>query len=95
MATYILGEVRFSDPELYEKYTSGFPAVFAKFGGRVLAVDDAPVTLEGKANGERLVLLEFSDREAAERFWNSPEYRELAKYRHAAADSRILRFEGL
>jgi uncharacterized protein (DUF1330 family) len=94
MTTYLLGQVRIKDPEVYQKYTSGFLAVLAKYDGKLLAVDDAPEMLEGKATGERIVILQFADRAAAQRWWESPEYREMVKYRHAATDSQVLMVRG-
>lgn len=94
LASYILGQVRVEDPAIFSGYVSGFRRIFAQFGGRVLAVNDHPAILEGEGEADRLVLLEFADRAAALRFWNSPEYREIVRYRHAAAESRVLLFDG-
>ena len=94
MTTYLLGQVRIKDPEVYQKYTSGFLAVLAKHDGKLLVVDDAPEMLEGKVTGERIVILQFADRTAAQRWWESPEYRGMVKYRHAATDSQVLMVRG-
>jgi uncharacterized protein (DUF1330 family) len=52
MTTYMLGQIRIRDPELYKNYTSNFLSVLAKYEGKLLAVDDAPEALEGKVSGE-------------------------------------------
>jgi len=94
LASYILGQVRIKDPEIFSRYVSGFRRIFGQFGGRVLAVNDHPAALEGEWEADRLILLEFADRAAAVRFWNSPEYQEIVQYRHEAAESRVLMFDG-
>jgi uncharacterized protein (DUF1330 family) len=94
MTTYLFGQIRINDPELYKRYTSNFLSVLAKYEGELLAVDDAPEALEGKASGERIVILRFADRAAAQRWWQSPEYREIVKHRHARADSQVFMLSG-
>ena len=94
MTTYLLGQIRINDPDLYKRYTSNFLSVLAKYEGELLAVDDAPEALEGKASGDRIVILRFADRAAAQRWWQSPEYREIVKHRHASADSQVFVLRG-
>lgn len=94
MTAYILAQVDIHDPELYERYRAHTPELIARFGGRFLARGGAPEWLEGEG-ASRLVLIAFPDREAARRFWDSPEYRALAALRQRAAKSRVVLFEGI
>jgi uncharacterized protein (DUF1330 family) len=90
MTAYMLARVLIKNPELYKRYTSNFLSVLVKYEGKLLSVDDAPDVLEGNATGERVVILQFADRAAAERWWQSAEYRDMVKYRHASAESQVL-----
>jgi uncharacterized protein (DUF1330 family) len=60
--------------------------VFQKFNGRYLAVDQHPEVLEGTWNYSRVALIEFPDRDALKKWYNSPEYQEIVKFRLNAAD---------
>ena len=52
MTVYALAQLRIHDAERYGRYMNNFVArfteVFGKFGGRLLAADDAPRVLEGE-----------------------------------------------
>lgn len=94
MTTYIVGHIAIRDRERYAQYEAGFMPILQQHGGRIVAVSDAPAVLEGVADGRRLVILSFEDQKAAVTWMRSPEYREIAKHRHAAADAFILMTEG-
>ena len=94
-SAFIVGKVRIRNPEPYAAYVAGFAELLAQFDGQVVAVDRQAEALEGAWDADVLVLLRFADRAAAERFWHSPEYRDLARHRHEGADAEILLFQGL
>ncbi len=77
-------------PALYDRYLDGFDAVFERYEGEVLLVDDAPTVLEGEWPYTRLVLIRFPDEAALRRWYDSPEYQRLAQIRHQAADGFIV-----
>ena len=95
MSVYLVAQLKIHDRERYNQYVSGFMEIFAKYAGRVLAVDEAPKTLEGEWNYTRMVLLEFPSEEQARAWFESDEYRRLAQHRHAAADADIVLIKGL
>ena len=94
MTAYLVGHIAIHDRERYGQYEAGFMPILQQYGGQIVAVNDAPAVLEGVADGRRLVILSFSDQAAALTWIRSPEYREIAKHRHAAADAFILMTEG-
>ncbi|MFO1534856.1 MAG: DUF1330 domain-containing protein [Thermoplasmatota archaeon] len=51
--------------------------------------------LEGEWRPTRLVVIEFPDREAARRWFASPEYQQAARARRGAADFRAVLVDGL
>jgi uncharacterized protein (DUF1330 family) len=65
------------------------PTILAA-GGRIIALDDAPDSIEGSWHGTRTVILEFDSVDAARAWYNSSEYQAHAPRRHAAADSNAV-----
>ena len=85
MAAYWLARARIVDPVEYKKYTDLVPAIFDRFGGRVLARGGKFRILEGPENFERHIVVEFPSLEQAEACFNSPEYIEAAVFRRGGA----------
>lgn len=72
------------DPDEYHRYEKGFFPVLKPYGGRFITYDDSVTVLEGDRSEGRTVIIEFDDEETLMRWWDSNEYRELAKIRHAS-----------
>lgn len=85
MAAYWITRARIVDPAEYKKYTDLVPGILAKYGGKVLTRGGAFKILEGPANFERHVVIEFPSLEQAEACFNSPEYREAVAFRRGGA----------
>ena len=79
-----------NDRDGYRKYESGFFPILKAHGGRCITYDDAPMMLEGEREAGRTVIIGFDSEEACLAWWNSPEYQELAKHRHAATTSHAI-----
>ena len=95
VSVYTIAQLRFTDRAAYDRYQAKFMDVFGRYSGTVLAADESPRVIEGQWDGEKLVLLSFPD-EASFRQWaESPEYREIARDRHAGADTVVLLVDGL
>ncbi len=93
MAAYFIAQINFRDKAGYQKYLEGFDSIFAKFTGEVLLVEDHPVVLEGKYKHDRLVMIKFPDKEELRRWYDSPEYQELAKIRRKVSAADIIMVE--
>ena len=94
MSVYIVAQLKFTRRELYDRYQARFFEVFRKFKGRLLIADEQPMVLEGSFERDKVVVLEFPDREAAMEFHNSPEYAAIAVDRKAGADAVVLMLRG-
>ncbi|MEW6412723.1 MAG: DUF1330 domain-containing protein [Candidatus Zixiibacteriota bacterium] len=94
MSCYFVAQITIHDPDLYERYLDSFDEVFDRYSGTVVAVDDAPVILEGGWPCTRTVLIRFRDKDEAQRWYRSEEYQKIARYRHGAADANIVLIEG-
>lgn len=100
MTVYALVQLRIHDAERYGRYMQNFVArftdVFGKFGGKLLAADEAPRVLEGEWwDRNKVVLMEFPDEAAFTAWATSPEYNEIAVDRIAGAEAVVLLVKGL
>ena len=89
MSVYIVARIDIDDRERYAQYEAGFMEIFARHGGRLLSVDEAPEVIEGEWPATRTVLIEFPDREAAMAWYRSEDYQQLAQHRFAASRGDI------
>jgi uncharacterized protein (DUF1330 family) len=95
MAAYLIADVHVTDQRLYDEYRDRVPAVIAAYGGRYLVRGGRIEQLEGDANAQRVVVLEFSDMARLKAFYDSPEYRALIAIRQRSARANLLAVEGL
>jgi uncharacterized protein (DUF1330 family) len=94
MTAYVIAEVEVADPEAYKTYVAATPASIARYGGRFLVRGGSGEALEGAAP-KRIVVLEFASREAARRWYESPEYSAARALRETAATVRLFIVEGV
>jgi uncharacterized protein (DUF1330 family) len=95
MAVYALAQLSIHDRERYGRYMSRFMPVLEKYNGKLLAADDTPRVLEGQWwDRNKVVLMEFADKDAFRAWANSPEYNEIAEDRKASADVVVLLIKG-
>ena len=95
MTTYILAQLTIHDRARYDRYAARFMDVLGRFEGRLLAADESPEVLEGKWPYQKVVLIEFKDREEALRWATSPEYRQIAVDREGSTVATVLSVSGL
>ena len=95
MSAYIIVEVDVKDPVRYEDYKKLTPASISAYGGRFIVRGGKAELIEGNQEPNRIVVLEFESAGKAKAWWNSPEYSEAKKLRHATADSRMILVEGV
>ena len=90
MSIYIVTQQTFTDESRYRKYEAAFPAVFAKFKGKVLVADESPIVLEGDWSMNKVVILEFPSNADAKAFSTSPEYQAIQGDRLAGTSGSSL-----
>lgn len=95
MRCFFFARIDILNEEEYKKYLDVTDAVFAKFKGKYLAMDDAPEALEGNAGSGRVVLIEFTDERELRRWYDSTEYQGILKHRLTAADCKAMLVHGL
>jgi uncharacterized protein (DUF1330 family) len=94
VTAYMIVEVETTDEALMAEYRKHTPGVVAKFGGRFIVRGGPTKTLEGGWAPPRLVVLEFPDMAAADRFYHSAEYKPVLEMRLKAGNSKAILVDG-
>ncbi len=93
MPAFVVGEVRVTDPTHWQGYVERVGSTFGGHGGKVLFRGRKRIALNGNAHGESIVVIEFPDVQAAQRWHESPEYQSLVARRDAGADIVLTIYE--
>ena len=86
MGAFMFIQADISDPQQFMEYAKRTPQLITQFGGRYRCMRAAVEQLEGKPDNRKIVVSEWPSMDAARKFWNSPEYREVKKFREGAAE---------
>jgi uncharacterized protein (DUF1330 family) len=92
MPAYMVIFARIKDRARFlEEYGKPAAELVAHMGGRYVVQAPGAVSFEGNyGDGASVVVSEWPDRAAVERFWNSPEYAVLKAARQPLADVDVL-----
>lgn len=95
MPAYIVASVEVTNPDGYQEYSAQVPATLERYGGRFAVRGGSLETLEGGDwFTKRLVVLEFPDREAARRWYQSEEYQRILPIRQANSTGKLVLVDG-
>jgi uncharacterized protein (DUF1330 family) len=94
VAAYIIVEVETTDEALMAEYRKHTPGAIARFGGKFIVRGGKTKTLEGGWTPSRIVVLEFPDYEAAEKFYASDHYKPILAMRLKAGKSKAILVDG-
>jgi uncharacterized protein (DUF1330 family) len=94
MSAYIIANISVADPARYEEYKRLSSIAMKACGAEVCVRGGAVTVLEGDWRPERVVVLKFASVEQANRFYDSPEYREARAAREGIAVMRMVVVEG-
>lgn len=94
MPGYIVVSIDIHDPEQMKAYSERVPSVIKAFGGRYLARGARTTSIEGDFPLRGITILEFPSLEAAQRFWESAEYRECKALREKCSTGRAAILSG-
>ena len=83
MPAYVIFGGTTHDPEGMGKYAQASGPILAQYGGKLLSAGPPVEVLEGEPNPGNAIV-EFESVEAAQRWYNSPEYQAVIGLRHAA-----------
>lgn len=94
MPTYVIAQFNVTDCDGFEAYREAAPPIVEAYGGRFLVRGGAIASIEGETDRPRMIVLEFPDRNAAERFYNSPEYQAIMPLRRNHTEGTVSIVEG-
>jgi len=92
---YIIASVDVTHPEQYAQYREWSTKAMQAHGAEVCVRGGQVKVLEGDWNPGRTVVLKFASFEAAQAFYDSPEYRVAREARAGAAIMRMVCVEGV
>lgn len=98
MAIYFVGEFEVTNPAAFAPYRAAVNDTITKYGGRFLVrtgTAGAKKLLEGGPEPKTMVIIEFPDAAALDRWWNSPEYQKILPIRLENCTGRVFTVEGL
>jgi uncharacterized protein (DUF1330 family) len=92
MPAYVIGHIHVRDAGKWQDYVTQVGATIAAYGGEVLLRGATAKVFSGAHRFERVVVLRFSDQDAAARWHASPEYQRLIAARDQAADVTLISY---
>lgn len=90
MVAYVISRVTINDADTMSGYMVDAPESVLAYGGKYLVRTGEIEALEGEANYDRMVVLEFPTAEQAKKWYNSEDYKDLREVRWRAADAHIV-----
>ena len=95
MKAYCIVYEHIDNPEMFETYRSQVMPTIEKHGGKFLVRGGTFTALEGEMPFERIAMLEFPSRKAAEDWYNSPEYQRILPFRLNATRCQFIVADGV
>ncbi len=89
----MLIEADITDMDRFREYTIAIIPIVQRYGGRYVVMRGAREDLEGDWGTTRIVISEWPSMQAAQDFWNSPEYRQAVKLREGTGTFRVTLLE--
>ncbi|MEO1573585.1 MAG: DUF1330 domain-containing protein [Pseudomonadota bacterium] len=95
MPAYLLVRCRIHDYASFQAYSTRTAELVAQFGGTYRVLGGEPEKLEGDLGEGAWVISEWPSKEAALKFWHSPEYVEAKALRADNSDADIMLLQGV
>ena len=90
MSAFVVIHATITDPEKFKSYGRDSGPTVEAHGGELVTGGHLKSVLCGEMEHDRCVILRFPDVEAAETWYNSPEYQALIPNRDEAVESTFL-----
>ncbi len=89
MPGYVIANYTITDTEMYAEYPPAVGPTLAQYGGKLLVAGSDSKVLEGNPLASTVVV-EFESVEAAQRWYDSPEYTKVKHLRTSASEGWVL-----
>ncbi len=93
MAAYLVGHISVIDPELWKVYVAGVQKSLIPYDATVVFRGRRASVLAGEHTHDQCVVIEFSDQDALQKWFNSDSYQALIPTRDKAADVVIITYD--
>ncbi|QPB83487.1 DUF1330 domain-containing protein [Pseudoalteromonas rubra] len=94
MKGYLILDFSITDFPRFKKYIKEIPEFIKKHGGRYVVQGVEPEVMEGDWHPERVVVLEFPNKDVAKEFLADPDAQPLFAIRHSTTKSKLILVEG-
>ncbi len=91
----IVYERRLTDPKMFDEYRKQVMPTIEAYGGRFVVRGGTFTVLEGDMPFDRIAVLEFPSRKAAEDWYNSPAYQKILPLRLNAMEAQFIVVDGV
>ena len=95
MKAYVIVQGNIHDDEMFTAYRAQVLPTVQEFGGTFVVRGGTLTIVEGEWPHPRLVIIEFTSREAAEAWYKSPGYQKLIPLRRQASTGNLIIADGV
>ena len=95
MSAYLIGEFEVTNPAGLAPYRAAVNDTIVRHGGRFIIRGGATLLKEGGPPPKYVVVIEFPNADALERWWRSPEYQEILPFRLNNTTGRVFTVDGV
>jgi uncharacterized protein (DUF1330 family) len=95
MKYYFVAQIRIEDEAGYKKYLDEVDQVFSRYKGKYLAVDEAPLIIEGTWNYSKSVIIKFNSKKDFKNWYYSDDYQTILKFRLNSSKSDSILIKGI
>jgi uncharacterized protein (DUF1330 family) len=95
MPAYLIVDLIVHDPERYKTYIQEVPMFIQKHGGVYIVRGGEHEVIEGNWKPNRLVIMQFPNRQAIRNFFADPGYQYLSALRKEVASTNAIAIDGL
>jgi uncharacterized protein (DUF1330 family) len=94
MTVYAIAQSRTNDQKKLDEYVAAAIPTLEAHSVELLALDEAPETIEGESDFPRVVILKFESAKAFHDWYDSPEYTAARQIRLSASVGRFMLVNG-
>jgi uncharacterized protein (DUF1330 family) len=95
MTAYFVVELEITNWDAMQSYRDAVDATLTQYGGHFLTRGGSTELIEGGPEPKRIVILEFADKAAFKRWYDSPEYQRILPDRLDNSNGRAFVVEGV
>ena len=95
MSAYFVAEIEITDPARFRLYGPAVRAMLPQYGGRLLTWGGPTELIEGEPEPKRVAIIEFADKAAVKRWYESAEHQKILPLRLDSSAGRSFIVEGV